>query len=70
MTYESSQRNQDALASYKQAIDFKSNYAEAHYNLALLYFTLGDRNQAQHHYGILKTISPDLAEVLLKKLVQ
>lgn len=70
MTLESYQRNQDALAAYKQAIDFKSDYAEAHYNLALLYFTLGDRNQALHHYDILKTISSDLAEALLKKLSQ
>lgn len=70
MTLESYHRNQDALAAYKQAIDFKADYAEAHYNLALLYFRLGDRNQAQHHYDILKIINPDLAEALLKKLIQ
>ena len=70
MTYESLQLQQDALAAYKQAIAFKSDYAEAHYNVALVYFTLGDRSQAQHHYEILKTINPDLAEDLLKKLRQ
>ncbi|MGH9971157.1 MAG: tetratricopeptide repeat protein [Pyrinomonadaceae bacterium] len=70
MTYESLQRKQEALAAYKEAIDFKSDYAEAHYNLALLYHTLGDRGQAQHHYNILRTITPDLADDLLKKMGQ
>ncbi len=68
MTYESLQRKQEALAAYKQAIDFKSDYAEAHYNLALLYLALGDPSQAQHHYEILKAINPDLADDLLTKL--
>lgn len=70
MTYESLERKQDALDAYKQAIHLKADYGEAHYNVALLYFILGDRSQANHHYQILKTINPDLAEVLLKKLSQ
>jgi hypothetical protein len=48
----------------------KADYAAAHYNLALLYFTLGDRGQGQHHDEILKTINGDLADDLLKKLNQ
>jgi tetratricopeptide (TPR) repeat protein len=69
MTYESLQLKQDAVAAYKQAIAFKSDYAEAHYNLALLYFTVGDRGEADRHYEILKTINPALAEALSKKFV-
>jgi len=66
--FESLDRQQDAIAVYKQAIVAKPDYAETHYNLALLLLSLGDRNQADREYDILRSLNTDLAEALLKKL--
>jgi Flp pilus assembly protein TadD len=68
LTYESLERKAEALAAYKQAIVLKADYAEAHYNLALLYLSLGDRNKVQEEYNILKSFNSQLADALLRKM--
>lgn len=68
LTYQSLDRHQEALAAYTQSIALKSDYAEAHYNLGLLHLARGDRNQARNEYEILKSLSSDLANVLLEKI--
>ena len=70
LTYETLERKTDALAAYRRAVEIKSDYAEAHYNLGVLHLALGDRNQAVHEYNVLKTLNSDLAISLFKKLTQ
>ena len=68
MLLQSLERQQDAMAAYRHAIAVKSDYAEAHYNLGLLFLSLRDSNQAEREYDILKSLNPELAEVLSTKL--
>jgi Flp pilus assembly protein TadD len=68
MLFESLDRTQDAVVAYKRAIAAKPDYAEAHYNLALLFLLLRDRNQAQREYDLLRSLNSDLADTLLNKL--
>lgn len=70
LTYQNLIRQQEALAAYRQSIALKPDYAEAHYNIALLYLVLGDRNQAQNEYEILRGLGSDLADVLLRKMTE
>ncbi len=47
-----------------------TDYAEAHYNLGLLYFELGNRDDAQEQYQILIGLNSELAGALLKKFAK
>jgi len=59
-------RASDAAAEFKQAIDLKPQYAEAHYNLAVAYLQLGKRSEAEQESKALSGINPELAERLNK----
>jgi Flp pilus assembly protein TadD len=62
-------RTSDAAAEFKQAIDLKPQYAEAHYNLGVAYLQMGQKTEAQTQQTQLTTLNPKLAaklEALLK----
>jgi tetratricopeptide (TPR) repeat protein len=67
-TYELLEQKQEALTAYKRAIELKTDFAEAHYNLGVLSLALGDRNQAEQEYNTLQSLNSDLATVLLKRI--
>jgi tetratricopeptide (TPR) repeat protein len=57
-------RHQEAIAAFKQAINIKPGYVEAHYNLGLSYLMLDDKVSALEQYKILKTLDPKEADRL------
>jgi tetratricopeptide (TPR) repeat protein len=58
----------DALKAYKRAIALKADYAEAHYNLGLLYVAIGERSFAQAEYETLKRLNSNFADALLQRI--
>jgi len=61
---------QEAIAQYREAVRSKSNFSEAHFSLGLAYWRIGDRTSAMEEYEILKSINPDLANVLSQKILK
>ncbi len=52
----------EALEAFKQAIKIKPDYAEAHYNLGVLYlYYVKDRGMALQQYKILKDLNTETA---------
>lgn len=49
LVLEDAGRPQDAVAAYRGALEQDPRFADCHYNLALLYETLGERRQAIRH---------------------
>ncbi len=49
-------RYQEAVDAYKQAIRLNADWAEAHYDPALDYLSLGDKDSALEDYKILKDL--------------
>jgi Flp pilus assembly protein TadD len=62
--YQQTNRYADAVEEYKLAIQQKSNYPMAHYNLALTYIAMKNRNAALDQYRILQSMDPDRAKKL------
>ena len=60
----------EAAESFKSAVGMNPNYAEAHYNLALTYVALNNRNGALAEYNILKTLDPARAEEFFIKYLK
>ena len=58
----------EAIDACKQAVRIRPDYAEAHYNLGDAYLAIGDKNAAQTEYNILKSLSLELANRLLKDI--
>lgn len=48
-----------AIVEYRHAISLVSDYAAAHYQLALAYLKLGDRGRAESHFREVIRIAPD-----------
>jgi tetratricopeptide (TPR) repeat protein len=57
-------RHREAVAAFKQAINIKPDYVEAHYGLGLSYLILDDKVSALGQYKILKTLDPKEADSL------
>jgi tetratricopeptide (TPR) repeat protein len=57
-------REQEAIASYKQALTLKPEYAEAHHNLAVLYLQRGQRSLALEQYHLLQSIDYEMSQKL------
>jgi len=53
-----------AIEAYKEAIRINSNYANAHYMLAIAYLSIGDKDSTLDEYKILKELNIDLANKL------
>jgi Flp pilus assembly protein TadD len=62
VAYDSIGRYQDAIESYKQAIRFKPDYADAHYNLGVAYGALSRWQDAVEPYKQAIRIKPDYAK--------
>jgi tetratricopeptide (TPR) repeat protein len=65
MSYNNLGRYQDAIESYKQAIIFKPDYVEAHYNLGVVYGALSRWQEAIESYKQAIRIKPDYAKAYL-----
>ncbi len=59
----------EAVLALKKAIKIDPNYADAYYNLGLIYLDLGDINSAHKEYKVLKILDSDLAKDLKKRLM-
>ena len=63
-------RYQEAVEAFKQAIRLKPDYANAHYNLGVTYFLLGDTSSALQEYNILKDLGKESANQLFKLIYE
>ena len=61
-------RYQEAIAQFTEALRISPHYAPTHYNLGSAYLRIGDRDAAFEEYKILKTMNPDMASALYKKI--
>jgi len=59
-------RRQQAIASYKQALALKPDFAEAHHNLAMLYLQMGQRSLALEEYHLLQSIDYEMSQKLFQ----
>jgi len=63
-------KNEEAITHFTEALRLKPNFSEAHFSLGLAYLTIGNRNSALEEYKVLKTINPDLANTLSRKIFE
>lgn len=54
-------RHREAIKAFRQAILLKPDHAEAHYNLAITYLILRDKDGALREYSVLKNIDQERA---------
>lgn len=66
--YKSLKRYQKAVGFYKDAIRLNPNLAEAHEYLGEAYVELGRITLAEQEYDILRTLDPDEAKELKRKI--
>jgi tetratricopeptide (TPR) repeat protein len=52
------------VGAFKKAIEVKPKFAEAHFNLGMVYFAIGKKNQASEEYRVLATLDQRLAKKL------
>jgi tetratricopeptide (TPR) repeat protein len=57
-------RYSEAIEAYKAVIDLKPNLAGAHYNLALAYVAIHDKEGVRREYEILKPLNAGMAAQL------
>jgi len=55
---------EDAIQACQQAIELKPDYAEAYFELGIIYVALKDLKLAREQYNILKTLDENLAKKL------
>jgi len=57
-------KQNEALAAFDRAVQLRPDFASAHYDLGMIYADEGRRDLASREYGVLRTLSPDLARKL------
>jgi len=68
MTYGRLGRYREAVDALKGAVRLEPDFADARYNLCLTYLLLKDKASAAEEYRVLKEISPELANRVLKNM--
>ncbi len=68
LTYKTTDKYQESADAYKQAIGIKPDYAQAHFNLGLVYIIMDDKGSALDVYKILKDLDEYLANLLFDKI--
>ena len=68
-------KNEEAMTSYKKAIDLKSDFVNAYFNLGLVSQNIGDYEKAIKSYERAKKIYPSISSAnimipRLKKLIK
>ena len=58
-------RRMDSMASFREAIRIKPDYALAYYNLGVTYVNMRDRTRAMEQYRILQRMDRARADKLL-----
>lgn len=66
--YYNSNRPEEAVEAYKQAIEIDADMAQAHYKLGKVYLKMGNKDLALEEYEILKTLDKELANELFEML--
>ena len=61
---------EEAIGQYTEALRTQPNFSEARFSLSLAYWMTGNRTSALDEYRILKTINPELADVLSRKILK
>jgi tetratricopeptide (TPR) repeat protein len=61
-------RYQEAIKAFKEAVRINPKLALAHWGLASNYLKLGDREAALQEHKIMQTLDPDLARKFEKHL--
>jgi tetratricopeptide (TPR) repeat protein len=64
--YSSDGQYKKAVKAFKQAISLKPDFAEARFNLAIVYLKTGDRNIALRQYYELKMLDKQLTDKLYR----
>ena len=59
-------RYSEAIEAYKAVIDLRPKLAGAHYNLALAYVAINDKEGVRREYEILKPLNAGMAAQLQK----
>jgi len=68
MAFANSGKHKQAVESLKRAISSQPGWADAHYNLGILYLILKDRGAALAQHRLLKGINEDRARRFLESL--
>ena len=63
-------RYEEAIASYRQALQLKPDLAEAHLNLGMSYLKAGDRGSALGEYKILRALDKPMADRLFNLIYE
>ena len=58
------------MEAFKQAIHLQPDFAEAHYNLGIIFLFLGDKGSALDEYKILKDLNQEKADELFKAIYE
>ena len=66
LAYGNDEQYEKAAAAFKQALTIKSGYAEARYNLGLVYYMLDNQSALIEQHKILQTAKPEMASELAK----
>lgn len=64
LAYAASGLLDDALAEFKQAVQLRPDYAEAHYNLGVAHWQMGNKPEVEEQARILAKLNPELSEKL------
>ena len=57
---------EEAIEEFKQAIRINPDYINAHYNLGFAYNLSNDKDSALEQYEILKSLDPEIADILFR----
>ena len=60
----------EAAEAFRQAIKLKPGFADAHYNLGLVYLNLGDKTAATEECETLKKLDPVQATKLCERIAK
>jgi len=59
---------EEAITHFREALRIKPNFQQAHFSLCMAYLMTGRQDLALEEYKTLKTINPNLANILHRKM--
>jgi len=70
MVYFKLGRHQEAVKAFKQTIFLKPDFADAHYNLGIIFLFLHNKGSALEEYKILKDLNQDKGDELFNAIYE